>query len=61
MSDPKTPLDVTAAAVAAGTVLELLPALASIMTILWMGVRIFETKTVQRWLGRDSEGPTQES
>lgn len=32
-----------------------LPAIATIMTIIWTGIRIYETKTVQRWLGRSNE------
>ena len=29
-----------------------LPAVAALITILWTGIRIYETKTVQQWLGR---------
>lgn len=29
-----------------------LPAVAALVTIIWTGIRIFETRTVQRWLGR---------
>ena len=32
--------------------IQALPTLATILTIIWMGIRIYETKTVQRWLGR---------
>jgi len=48
--DDKTPIDVTAGAVAFATVVELLPAVASIFTIIWLGIRIYETDTVQKWL-----------
>lgn len=48
--DDKTPIDVTAGAVAFATVVELLPAVASLFTIIWLGIRIYETETVQKWL-----------
>jgi len=34
-----------------GTLAEALPAVAAIFTIVWTAIRIWETKTVQRWLG----------
>jgi len=48
--DDKTPIDVTAGAVAFASVIELLPAVASVFTIIWLGIRIYETDTVQKWL-----------
>jgi len=48
--DDKTPIDVTAGAVAFASVVELLPAVASVFTIIWLGIRIYETDTVQKWL-----------
>jgi len=48
--DDKTPIDVTAGAVAFASVVELLPAVASVFTIIWLGIRIYETETVQKWL-----------
>lgn len=36
-----------------GTLAELLPALAAILTIVWTAIRIWETDTVQRIFGRD--------
>ena len=35
-----------------GTLGELLPPLAALFTIIWTGIRIYETKTVQRILKR---------
>ena len=35
-----------------GTLVELLPAVAAILSIVWSLIRIYESKTVQRWLGR---------
>jgi len=34
-----------------GTLAEALPAVAAIFTIVWTSIRIWETKTVQGWLG----------
>jgi hypothetical protein len=34
-----------------GTLAEALPAVAAIFTIVWTAIRIWETKTVQGWLG----------
>lgn len=36
-----------------GALLNQLPAIAAILSIIWTVIRIYETKTVQRWLGRD--------
>jgi hypothetical protein len=35
-----------------GTLADMLPAIAAIFTIVWTAIRIYETKTVQRWLGK---------
>lgn len=44
--------DVAAITVTIGTIMQFLPALAAIFTIIWTGIRIYETATVQKWLGR---------
>lgn len=36
-----------------GTLAEILPAIAALLTIIWTGFRIFETTTVQGWLGKN--------
>jgi hypothetical protein len=36
-----------------GTLAEVLPAIAALFTIIWTGFRIYETKTVQGWLGKE--------
>jgi FtsH-binding integral membrane protein len=36
-----------------GTLAGLLPAIAALFTIIWTGIRIYETDTVQRWMGRE--------
>ena len=35
-----------------GTLAGLLPAIAALFTIIWTGIRIYETETVQRWLAK---------
>ena len=35
-----------------GTLAEILPAVAALFTIIWTSFRIYETKTVQGWLGK---------
>jgi len=46
-------------AVSVGTVLlslsQWLPPIAALISIVWGCIRIYETKTVQGWLGRNSE------
>lgn len=34
-----------------GTLANVLPAIAALFTIIWTAIRIYETKTVQGWLG----------
>ena len=34
-----------------GTLVEMLPAIAALLSIIWSLLRIYESKTVQRWLG----------
>jgi hypothetical protein len=44
--------DAVSIGVAIATVADWLPALAALLTIVWTTIRICETKTMQRWLGR---------
>jgi hypothetical protein len=39
-----------------GTLAELLPAIAAVLTIVWTAIRIFETDTVQSILKRNNHG-----
>lgn len=44
-----------------GTLIELLPAVAALFTIVWTAIRIYETDTVQKLLGKEKpneEGKT---
>ena len=49
-------LDVLSIGTAVATVTNILPAFAAILTIVWTGIRIYETKTVQLLLGRKPDG-----
>lgn len=35
-----------------GTITQMFPAIAALFTIIWTGIRIYETDTVQRLLGK---------
>lgn len=35
-----------------GTLVDMLPSIAAVFTIVWTGIRIYETDTVQRMVGR---------
>lgn len=37
-----------------GTLAEVLPAIAALLTIVWTGFRIYELDTIQRWLGKNN-------
>ena len=45
-------LDTASIATAVGTLMQLLPAIAALFTIIWTTIRIYETKTVQKLLGK---------
>lgn len=36
-----------------GTLVDMLPSVAAAFTIIWTAIRIYETETVQRLLGKD--------
>jgi len=38
-----------------GTLSDLLPPLAALVTIVWTSIRIMETDTVRGWLGKDDD------
>lgn len=48
--------DAVSLTVVGGTLMNLLPAAAALFSIVWSIIRIYETKTVQKWLGRDDAG-----
>lgn len=52
LQEVKTIVDVLSFGVVLGTLTEVLPALAALGTLIWTCIRIYETKTVQRWFGK---------
>ena len=53
----KQALDALSIVTLLGSLISMLPALASLLTIIWTGIRIFETATVQQMLGRGRNKP----
>ena len=51
-SDVKNIADAAAAATAVGTVMEVIPSIAGVFTIVWLGIRIWESPTVQGLVGK---------
>ena len=51
MSD-KNVIDWGAVAISLGTLFEYLPAIASLLSVIWLLLRILESDTVQRMIGR---------
>lgn len=47
--------DVFSVTVLVGYFVSALPVLATMLTVIWTGIRIYETDTVQRWLGKKHE------
>jgi hypothetical protein len=50
----KQVIDAVSVFTVVGTIGELLPPMAALFTLVWTAIRIYETKTVQRLLGKDS-------
>jgi hypothetical protein len=48
----KQVIDAVSVVTVVGTIGDVLPPLAALFTLVWTGIRIYETKTVQRLLGR---------
>lgn len=51
----KTLMDGLSVVTVVGTLVDMLPSFAALLTIVWTGIRIWETDTVQRIIGR--KGP----
>ena len=45
-------IDGASIATAVGTMMQVLPAIAAVFTIVWTLIRIYETKTMQKLLGK---------
>jgi hypothetical protein len=48
-------IDAVSLVTVAGTLTEMLPAIAALFSIVWSAIRIWETDTVKGWTGRRSE------
>lgn len=48
----KNVLDALSVVTVVGTLMDMLPSIAAVLTIIWTGIRIYETDTVQGWFGR---------
>ncbi len=51
----KAILDGVSVVTVVGTLVDVLPSIAALFTILWTGIRIWETDTVQRVFGRKDD------
>lgn len=51
----KQMLDVLSVATVLGALVDLLPSVAALFTIVWTGLRIWETDTVRGWTGRKEQ------
>lgn len=51
----KNVLDGLSIATVVGTLVQVLPSVAAVFTIVWTCIRIYETKTVQKWLKKAEE------
>jgi len=54
----KHAIDAASIFTAVGSVLQWLPEVAAVFTIIWTGIRIYETNTVQKWVNRRKENAT---
>lgn len=48
----KPMMDALSVVTVVGALVDMLPSIAAIFTIVWTGIRIYETKTVQKILGK---------
>lgn len=44
-----------------GTLMNILPSIAALFTIVWTAIRIWETRTVRSWFGRVREGDKEDA
>ncbi len=51
----KTTVDAISIVTVVGTLAEILPAVAALFTIIWTALRIFETDTIQKLLGKGKD------
>ena len=53
-------VDAVSVATVLGTLVDMLPSIAAAFTIVWTGIRIWETDTVRSWTGRGKGDAKQE-
>jgi len=54
MEEPdKLVLDFSALGVTAGAWLQVLPSITALASLIWVCIRIYETETIQKYLGKD--------
>lgn len=53
MEETKEVIDVAAASTGVLTMISWLPPTASLFTIVWLGIRIYESETIKKLLGKD--------
>jgi hypothetical protein len=54
----KTIMDGVSVVTVVGTLTNVLPSIAAVFTIIWTGIRIYETDTVQEWFGKKTKSET---
>ena len=52
----KHALDGVSVIATVGSLIQMLPSIAAVFTIVWTGIRIYETDTVQKLFGRKGDG-----
>lgn len=55
----KQAVDAASVVTVVGTLMDVLPAIAAVFTIVWTAIRIWETKTVQDWISRGKDKEVQ--
>ena len=51
----KQAIDAVSVFTVVGTLSDMLPPMAALVTIIWTGIRIYETKTIQKMLGKHKD------
>lgn len=49
----KSVIDLSAMAIFAGILGELIPAIVGLFTLAWLAIRIYESDTVREWMGKE--------
>jgi len=51
----KSAVDAASVVTVVGTLMEVLPAIAALASLVWSIIRIWETKTVQSWVNKNAQ------